>query len=103
MFVATLLRGGQHVKIQLLTNCTVHFSPEELDKFRQEMSKRQPASKAEKLDEASGVKEVTDKKEEEGSGEKKEMDFEVADTVGGLPNGDIPRGHPPELMVGEGH
>ena len=68
------------------------------------MSKRQPAiCKAEKAAETSAVREATDKQEEEGSREKKEVDFEVDDTVGGLPNGDVARSHPPELMVGEGH
>ena len=68
------------------------------------MSKRQSSSKAEDSvsDEGNGLKELTDVKEEGCVGEKKAVEFEVDDTVGGLPNGNVPHSHPPELIVGEG-
>ncbi|XP_076435159.1 clustered mitochondria protein homolog [Babylonia areolata] len=83
----------------------LQLSQEELDKFRQEMSKRQSAVKAEdsKSDESFDAKDITATADvSKKPVERTEMEFEVDDVVPPLPNGNAALNGSPEVLVGEG-
>ncbi|KAK7087364.1 clustered mitochondria protein homolog [Littorina saxatilis] len=82
----------------------VQISQEELDKFRNEMARRQPTDKEDdsKAGEANDLKELTDGSEEGVVVERKEMEFDVDDTVPTVTNGNVKLEQTQELLVGEG-
>lgn len=85
-------------------SCILSCSQEELDKFRNEMARRQPTDKEDdsKAGEANDLKELTDGSEEGVVVERKEMEFDVDDTVPTVTNGNVKLEQTQELLVGEG-
>ncbi|KAL8614005.1 hypothetical protein ACOMHN_023240 [Nucella lapillus] len=83
----------------------LQLSQEDLDKFRQEMSKRQLTAKGEEdspKPEESSSPAIQDAGSKATTVERTEMEFEVDDIVPPLTNGNVAHNGAPEVMVGEG-